>query len=291
MKRWYVTFSGSDYDEPTGVAVGEWASQEWKRGRAAGHSPMRRGEDGRPEREEQSILVYDDVWLAQHPFAKLNAWLFEHPGQRMADGSYRKRGVGWYAWKPLVILDALDRADDGDVVLYVDGDTYPIADLSPIYEYTREHGAMLFAAMGHDHRKWCKAACHFVMGQPEMYGCSCQAGVARFCAFRKGDYLARQFLAEWLTYAVNPAATTFDASALGSRMLPEHPAFTEHRTEQAIMTNLAYKYGYPLHREADQSGEGHPQDRDLYPQLFVQVENLTRYALDSNGKGSRWRNV
>jgi hypothetical protein len=125
------------------------------------------------------------------------------------------------------------------------------------------------------------------MAQVGLWGARRQAGVARFCAFKKGDYKARQLLWEWLTYAVNPVATTFDESALG----PEHREFVEHRTEQAIMTNLCYRYGYPLHREADQSGEGWPDDRDLYPQLFVQVENLTRYAADSNGKGSRWRNV
>jgi hypothetical protein len=262
VNPWIITFSGADYDEPTGLTV-RFTEER-------GLSPP---------------LVYDDVWLARHPFRELNRWLFDHPGWRQPDGTYKKRGLGWYSWKPLIILDALDRVVDGDVVLYVDGDTYPIADLSPIYEYTYKHGAMFFKAQSHDHRKWCKAKCFDVMGQGDLRDQSMQAGVARFCAFKKGDYKAKQFLWEWLTYAVNPVATTFDTT------VTEHPEFVEHRTEQAIMTNLCYRYGYPLHREADQSGEGWPDDRDLYGQLFVQVENLTRYAADSNGKGSRWRNV
>jgi hypothetical protein len=49
------------------------------------------------------------------------------------------------------------------------------------------------------------------------------------------------------------------------------------------MTNLAYKYGFKLYREADDSGEPErcgpvegAQDRELYPQLFMQT-NPTDY--------------
>jgi hypothetical protein len=111
------------------------------------------------------------------------------------------------------------------------------------------------------------------MGQTIDYGAP--AGVARFALFQKGPWKVTQFLMEWLTYCVNPTTTTFDRSVLGA----EVPGFIEHRTEQAIMSNLAHKYHIELHREACQSGNGSSRDRHLYQQLFVQhdddVEHVT----------------
>jgi len=142
---------------------------------------------------------------------------------------------------------------------------------------------MFFTAHTHSNHRWCKRDCLIVMAQDQDKYKFTQAGVARFMAFKKGPWKPKQFLMEWLTYCVNPLATTFDKSVLG----PEHPEFQEHRTEQAIMTLLCHKYGYKLHRECDDSGEPYPEDRDIYPQLFEQ----TRQGDGSNPDGSRFRNV
>ena len=62
-----------------------------------------------------------------------------------------------------------------------------------------------------------------------------------------------------------------------------------HRTEQAILTMLAHKYGYPLWREADQDGnEWIGRDPGDYPQLFEQVRRGGPFPV---GTGSRFRNV
>jgi hypothetical protein len=56
--------------------------------------------------------------------------------------------------------------------------------------------------------------------------------------FQEGQWLAHQFLIEWLTYCVNPLATTFDTILLA----PNVEGFVQHRAEQAILTNLSHKY-------------------------------------------------
>jgi hypothetical protein len=102
-----------------------------------------------------------------------------------------------------------------------------------------------------------------------------------------GPYKPRQLLYEWLTYAINPMSTTFEPSLLG----PEPHDFQEHRTEQAILTMLALKYGYTLWREADQDGAefiGQPGQPGDFPQLFVQAHRGGPHPL---GQGSRFRNV
>ena len=254
MSRWLITFSGAGYEGPTQRTVAD--------GRRYGAG---------------EVYVYDDAWLLRHPFYGANRWLWDHRSANPA--APPGRGCGWYAWKPLVLLDALDHVPPGGVVLYCDGDTYPVADLGPIYGHAAEHGAMFFAASGHQHHRWCTRDCLVVMGQdrallqakryphPVPDYQHTQHGTARFMAIKQGAWRPKQLLMEWLTYAVNPMATTFEPSVLGA----EHPEFTEHRTEQAILTLLCHKHGYKLHREADQSGDGHPEDRELYGQLFEQV--------------------
>lgn len=251
----YITFSGMPYDTTT--------QKIYQRAKPCGADECR---------------VYDDHWLIHTEFYQHNKWLWDHP---------HKRGFGWYCWKPYIILDALSKSDNGDVVLYTDADTYPIANLRVIFDTASRDGVMLFAAGHFSNRQWCKADCFTVMGQDEKKYIDCQAGVARFMAFQNGPWRPRQFLMEWLTYCVNPFATTFDISHYSE----ENPGFIEHRTEQAIMTLLAHKYGYKLHREADQHGMGFPEDKDLYGQLFCQEPVKDYLNVTAPVHGSQFRNV
>ena len=251
----YVTFSGANYDETT-----------------------RRVVEDAPTFGVDTVLVYDDCWFMDHDFVKgqQNQWLLNHP---------KKRGLLWYVWKPLVILDALDRLNIGDVLLYTDADTYPIADLSPLFAIARRDDAMFFEASMWEQYQWCKQDCFMVMAQDEPRYHQAKAGCARFMLFQKGPWAARQFLYEWLTYCVNPLANTFDIS----HMALEPAGFIEHRCEQAILTNLCHKYGYKLHREACQAGDAFSNDRDLYPTLFHQ-DDINAHET-APVLGSRYRNV
>jgi Glycosyl transferases group 1 len=226
--------------------------------------------------------VYDDYWLVteRRDFYEQNRWLWDH---------HHKRGFGWYAWKPFILLDAFDRMNDGDVVLYTDADTFPVDNFSVLYETcAKDGGIMLFKAGGNVNRRftqgqWCKRDCFIVMNQDEPKYHAAEAGVARFMLFQKGSWRARQFLMEWLTYCVNTLATTFDPSVLAG----EVAGFVEHRTEQAIMTNLAHKYGLRLYREACELGNSFPEDKDLYPQLFSQLNPWDNKTAPC--QGSRFR--
>lgn len=238
MRKVYVTFSGAPYAETTRLIV--------ERGRELG---------------ADDVQVYDDRWLLRQEFYRLNRWLWDHP---------HKRGFGWYAWKPFIIWDALSKLTDGDVVLYTDADTVPIAPFGMLFDRcVADGGMMLFASENHRQSEWCKRDCFIAMGQNDQKYRQMPAGVARFTLFQKGPWRPSQFLMEWLTYSVNRRCTTFDVSVLGM----EYPGFMEHRAEQAILTNLAHKYGVTLYREACQAGNSIDRDRDLYGQLFAQIND------------------
>ena len=259
MTRHAITFSGSDYEATT-----------------------RRFVDSIAFSNADEHWVFDDVWLAEQDFKHLpgNRWLWEHPVQRCH---------GYCAWKPFIILHTLERCKPGDVVLYTDADAPPVASLAPLFEIAERDGAWFSASQGHKQERWCKRDAYLTMGHTGPL--AEQAGCARFVAFRAGGWREKQFLYEWLSYSVNRFANSKDRSVLrDSNLLGELPAFTEHRDEQAIMTNLCHKYSYKLHREADQTGED-PScrhiDRELYGQLFEQVHS-TR---GNNGIGSKYRRV
>lgn len=257
VRRALITFGGRAYDEITEQVVRD-----------------------APGFGVDTVWVYDDVWLDAHPFRKLNSWLWE-PTAHAAPG----RGYGWYAWKPLIILDALDRCEDGDVVAYIDADTRPIANIVTIYDTAARDGLMLFRASAHRNGPWCKRDTYVAMGVDPSD--DRPAGCARFMAYRKGGWLAKQVLIEWLAYCLNRTATTFDPSKHGV----EPSYFQEARTEQAILTVLAHKYNIPLYREADQDGVefiGQPEQPGDFPQLFEQKHLGGPHPL---GNGSAFRNV
>ncbi len=269
MRRIYITFSGAGYDDTTRLIV--------TRG-------LQLGAD--------DVWVYDDKWLMGTEFYLQNKWLWTYP-ESQPTGPRSARGFGWFCWKPFIILDALSRVSDGDIVMFTDADTYPIADFKMLYdECARIGGQMMFAAQGCRNWEWIKRDCYIVMGQDELKYHNGQHAVGRFMLFQKGPWRPQQFLMEWLTYCLNPLAQSFEPSVLGFPEV-EGPAdcpsrvFKQHRTEQAIMTLLCLKYGLKLYREACQFGEGCDEDRALYPQLFRQMPRTLANTLE----GSRYANM
>jgi hypothetical protein len=261
MKRFYITFSGQAWNDTTRKIV----------------------EDA-PRFGADEVLVYDDKWLLTTGFYEQNQWLWHHPDPH----GVPQRGFGWFSWKPFIVLHAMDHfLRDGDVVLYTDADTHPIADLRPLYDYAAEHEALLFKAQGCSVRQWVKRDCLEILGMTDPRWLERDHAVARFMFFKKGGWPIEQFLCEWLTYCLNQRATTFDRSVFA----PEHEGFQEHRTEQAIFGMLALRYGYPLHREACQFGNAALEqfrEDEWYPQTFVQEWGSGPRDV---GPGSAYRNV
>ena len=273
MRRIYCTFSGKQYDETTQRIV----------------------EDA-PKFGVDEVRVYDDRWLLGTEFYKVNRWIFDLRSRN------EHRGFGWYSFKPFVILQEMSRyarevtadlvACDGHgytsdepppIILWTDADTFPIADLTPLYEQCRKDGGiMLFAAEGCVQGAWTKRSCMKAMAcDTEDYRRS-QHAVGRFMLFEAGNYLAKQFLMEWQTYLLNPACIGLEPSP------DEYPEYVEHRSDQSILGNLAHKYGLKLYREADEFGDGSQRDREIFGTLFKQIG---QYDKPKSMEGSRYRNV
>ncbi len=240
------------------------------------------------------VKIYDDFWLRNK---RPQMWLdMKHLWSRPD-----ARGISWFSWKPATILDALNRCGPDDAIFYVDADTYPIHDLKVVFDTTRRDGHMVFNCIAQPHKYWCTRACFQEMGIPTdtngvpidraryydtLHAC------ARFMGFMPTDE-NRHFLNEWYRYCLNIDCTTFQISN-PEKYGPEQPELKQHRTEQAIFTNLVLQKGWKLWREACQFGEPWPEDRDAYPQLFFQNGQHTfapGFEWGNYTAGSSFRNV
>lgn len=260
MKRILTTFGGKAYDETTRLIV---------------EHGKRFGAD--------DVLVFDDKWLLTMPFCAANKWLWDEQPRYYNAGWIEnpvRFGFGWCSWKAYVIQQAMAQLDPGDVLIYTDADTYPIADLRPIFDYAAAHGVMLFEEQGCTNKMWTKRDC-FVAMSCDVPMCHQQTmACGRFQAFKVPHY-GGTILPYWDAYSVSPLCQLWDKSTV----MEDYPEFRRHSCEQSVLSNLAYRYGIPLHRTPDQNGSG-PKDAELYPQLFRQ-EYCTGNRDDHSG--SRYR--
>lgn len=262
VARIYVTFSGSAFDRTTEKIYGYYG---------------RLGAD--------VLRVYDDSWLIESGFVEQHKWLW--------DSTYKPHGIahaghgfGHCCWKPFIILDAMKRAQPGDLILYTDADTYPVADMSPLFEICEREGMVIFEEQGCINRNWIKRDCFIRTGCDDKFYWDAKHACGRFQLFKVTDWVVT-FVRMWADYATDRACQLHDTGA--AENLPE---FKRHSTEQAVLTLLAHRSGVPLHRTPDQNGwpisPNCGQVGDTYPQIFKQEW----CAGDrSNLSGSRFRNV
>lgn len=258
MKSILITFGGAAYD----------------------HQTTKTYQFARPSNGVDVFKVYDDAWLVRTPFYEQNRWIFERQPQH---------GFGFCSWKPYIIQHALTYyADVGDVVMYLDADTYPLADLSCLFEMAFRDDIVLFEEQGCVNKTWIKGECFQAMDaigwSDKMIACG------RFQLFQKHAYCTQQFLMEWLAYSLNRRCQ-FHEPSLNPNL--DDPTFIKNSCEQSVLSLLAAKYDIPLHRTPDQNGwpvahNGNYKPDDTYPQLFVQVGARGNVG---DLSGSRFRNV
>ena len=172
------------------------------------------------------------------------------------------RGCGYWAWKPAIILSAMDKIglartsfnlqNPPDYLIYADAGVEFIAPVSPIIE-RMDQDIFLFGN-NWEHAHWCKRDVVDEVWPVRFQGRTIDIGdqvwqdfgkqvQASVIFFRVSDY-ARQFVAEWLKWCLFEGGRLIDDSP--SRA-PNHEQFRENRHDQSILTTMAYREGLRLH--------------------------------------------
>jgi hypothetical protein len=149
-----------------------------------------------------------------------------------------KRGAGYWLWKPFIILESLNKIQDGDIIFYLDcGDVFSNGIKSYLVSYFQNQNILI--ASGYTSNKlWTKRDCFYYMNcDNEQYWNTNQVE-AGIIAFKKTKFNI-DFIKEWITYCSNPNIITDTQNTCG---LTNFYGFIEHRHDQSILTNLCVKY-------------------------------------------------
>lgn len=181
-------------------------------------------------------------------------------------------GAGYWIWKPFIILDAMSRLDDGDIVLYTDAGMKVLSSLSPLFEITKlsKDNRMLFAESwfygSHLHSQYTKRDCFVLMGldAPQYWSERCLS--AAFHVWMKTPKNI-DFLQQWQGYLKDSRIVTYEPNACG---LPNLPDYIDHRHDQAVLSLLSLKHGRELYRAPSQftNNEIGNYPNSPYGQLF-----------------------
>jgi len=178
------------------------------------------------------------------------------------------RGYGFWQWKPLIILDALSKLDDGDIVAYVDSGNIIVNRLDYVFDRCSETGITLFEnrdgnyqKQTHKNKEWTKRDCFVLMNcdSRDYYNASQVDG--SYQLYKKTPDTIK-FLEEYREYCSNDNIIS-DLPNITAANLPE---YIDHRHDQSILSLMAVKYNISLLPEPSEWGN-YLVDRP-YPQLF-----------------------
>jgi hypothetical protein len=162
----------------------------------------------------------------------------------------RKRGYGYWNWKPYFILKRLLEIDENDILCYNDSKYLWLTNVRKIekdilldknigvYGNRPNSGSAI-------EKEWTKMDALVLMNIPaNMFENILNTGQvwAGFNLLRK-SFISIRFIGEWLTYVQDYRIVTDSPSIFG----PENSSFREHRHDQSILSLLCKKWGILMH--------------------------------------------
>ncbi len=228
------------------------------------------------------IKSFEFEELKSTEFYEANKAILSHP-----------TGIGYWLWKPYIILEAFKEIQEGDIVIYSDCGIEITGHLTPLINLCQEKtDILLFANSNFTNKIWTKRDCFVLMNCDEdkyWNGIHCDAS---FCLFKKCER-SLNLLNEWLYFGCNENIITDLPNISGKENFPE---FIDHRRDQSILSLLAIKHGIEFYRTPTQFGNhykikeyrilgefncinqldysqlnfyaSHPFNNSLYPQLL-----------------------
>ena len=186
------------------------------------------------------INSYDFEELKSTSFYKNNQHILDQP-----------RGIGYWCWKPYIILEAMKSLSDGDVVIYSDCGIEIIENLDPLISICHDkHPVLLFGNSNFKNSAWTKRDCFVIMNcDTPKYSKGLQCDAA-FGLFRKST-IATTFLEEWLRYCCDERVVGDLPNTCGKK---NYWGYQNHRWDQSVLSLLAIKYSIELHRMPSQFG-------------------------------------
>lgn len=155
-----------------------------------------------------------------------------------------KSGLGLCVWKPHIILKTLQQMQDGEYLIYIDSaDMIDENIFFHIDEEIKSNDIILTPSVGRwKQKQWTKRDCFVFMNcDEEKYWDSIHIEAGMIIVKKTKNSI--NIIKEWQEYCKDINILTHNDNISGK---PNFPEFTEHRTDQSILTNLAVKYNILL---------------------------------------------
>jgi len=188
----------------------------------------------------KEIKSFDFEDLKAFPFYEENKKILQAP-----------KGIGYWLWKPFIILQAMKEISEGDIIIYADCGIEIIDSLDPLISICRkDNPVLLFANENLKNRFWTKRDCFVIMHCDEKKYWDGLQSDASFSLFRKSPQ-AEIFLNEWLNYCRDERVVSGNPNVCGKK---NFFGFKEHRWDQSVLSLLAIKHDIELFRVPTQYG-------------------------------------
>ncbi len=148
----------------------------------------------------------------------------------------RKRGSGYWLWKPYFILKTLKSVPENSIVVYSDAGSFVENDLTHLLEKLKS-GIIAFRG-GHKNEGYFKKDSLVLMGLDKSWDIirKKQHIQATNLVFRNNKK-TRDFVGKWLLFAQDSRILTDSVTTQGE----EYPGFIGHRHDQSILNLLCYE--------------------------------------------------
>ncbi len=165
----------------------------------------------------------------------------------------QERGGGYWLWKPYIILQALEQAEDGDVVIYSDSGAEIIASLQPLVDLCLSRNGLIFFQVPcytktFVNKSWTKRDCFILMeaDNKAFHQASQVAGSPSLFVKNKTNI---DFVRQWLSYCEDPRIITDQPNTCGKKNYPE---FYDHRHDQSVLSILVKRHELEIFRDPSQ---------------------------------------
>ena len=153
----------------------------------------------------------------------------------------RKRGNGYWLWKPYFILKTLkEKLNEGDYLIYTDAGILYMNSTSIIIDFMKEQKVQIWAIqLNHIEKKYTKRDAFILLGADMPFFTDTPQYMAGIQIYQKSKY-TEKFLEEVLYYSQDKRIITDDPNTLG---LNNYDGFVDNRHDQSIFSIMIKKYG------------------------------------------------
>lgn len=164
----------------------------------------------------------------------------------------QKKGAGYWIWKPYIILQALEKLEENDYLMYSDAGTFYVKSINNlIKQLERDKNDILLSSSILPVKHWCKRDAF------ELIDCNFN-DVDDLHMIEGGYLLLRKsansvaFIKKWLEYMTDIRIVSDLPNTCGQ---PNDLSFRENRHDQTVLTLLAIKEGIKPYKGLSDSSE------------------------------------